>query len=139
MSRAAVYLDIEKAFDTTWHPGFLYELSDLHFPPSIMKRINSFLSNRKLRGMAEGKTLHTSRYTSKDAARFHPVPYPVLSVYERNFRNPTGLPSPLCRRYIYIYATDRKEGFVFRKLQRGLTAVNLWRERWNIKINEDKT
>src|SRR5215468_35958 len=37
------------------------------------------------------------------------------------------------------YATDRKEGFVTRKLQRGLTYVELWCERWNIKINEDKT
>jgi hypothetical protein len=27
MSTAAVFLDIEKAFDTTWHSGLLYELS----------------------------------------------------------------------------------------------------------------
>ena len=38
-----------------------------------------------------------------------------------------------------IYATDRKEGFTIRKLQRGLTAMEEWCERWNIKINEDKT
>jgi hypothetical protein len=38
-----------------------------------------------------------------------------------------------------IYATDRKEGFTVRKLQRGLTAMEAWCERWNIKINEDKT
>jgi hypothetical protein len=31
MSTAAVFLDIEKAFDTTWHPGLLYKLSKLHF------------------------------------------------------------------------------------------------------------
>jgi hypothetical protein len=39
----------------------------------------------------------------------------------------------------WIYCTDRKEGYVFRKLQRGLTSVESWCERWNIKINEDKT
>jgi retron-type reverse transcriptase len=38
-----------------------------------------------------------------------------------------------------IYATDRKEGYVLRKLQRGLSAIETWCERWNIKINEDKT
>jgi hypothetical protein len=27
MSTAAVFLDIEKAFDTTWHTGLLYKLS----------------------------------------------------------------------------------------------------------------
>jgi hypothetical protein len=40
---------------------------------------------------------------------------------------------------VYIYATDRKEGYVLRKLQRGLTVIAAWCERWNIKINEDKT
>jgi hypothetical protein len=38
-----------------------------------------------------------------------------------------------------LYATGRKEGYVIRKLQRGFSSVETWRERWNIKINEDKT
>jgi hypothetical protein len=38
-----------------------------------------------------------------------------------------------------IYATDCKESYVLRKLQRGLSAIETWCERWNIKINEDKT
>jgi hypothetical protein len=38
-----------------------------------------------------------------------------------------------------LYATERKEGYVLRKLQRGLDAIETWCERWNIKINEDKT
>jgi hypothetical protein len=38
-----------------------------------------------------------------------------------------------------IYVTDRKEGCVLRKLQRGLIAMETWCETWNITINEDKT
>jgi hypothetical protein len=38
-----------------------------------------------------------------------------------------------------IYATDNKESYVLRKLQRGLSATETWYERWNIKFNEDKT
>jgi hypothetical protein len=38
-----------------------------------------------------------------------------------------------------IYATEKHERHVLCKLQRGLTAVNSWCERWNIKINEEKT
>jgi hypothetical protein len=37
-----------------------------------------------------------------------------------------------------LYATDRKEGFVS-KLQRGLSSMEAWCERSNIKINEEKT
>jgi hypothetical protein len=35
--------------------------------------------------------------------------------------------------------TDHKEGYILRKLQRGLSAIETWCERWNVKINEDKT
>jgi hypothetical protein len=40
---------------------------------------------------------------------------------------------------VYIYATDRKEGYVVRKLQRGLGAIETLCERWNINISEDVT
>jgi hypothetical protein len=40
---------------------------------------------------------------------------------------------------ICLHATDRKDVFVVRKLQRGLSSMETWCERWNIKINEDKT
>jgi hypothetical protein len=38
-----------------------------------------------------------------------------------------------------IYAMGRKEGYVLRKLQRGLSAIETWCESWNMKFNEDKT
>jgi hypothetical protein len=52
---AAVYLDIEKAFDTTWHHDFLYKLSNLKFSISLIKLISSFLSQRKFRVSVEGE------------------------------------------------------------------------------------
>jgi hypothetical protein len=36
-----------------------------------------------------------------------------------------------------VYETDRKERFVVRKLQRGLSSMETWCESWNIKITED--
>jgi hypothetical protein len=37
-----------------------------------------------------------------------------------------------------LYVTDRKECFVVRKLERGLSSMETWCERWNMKINEEK-
>jgi hypothetical protein len=34
-------------------------------------------------------------------------------------------------------ATDRKVGYVLRKLQRGLSSIGTWCERWNMKLNKD--
>jgi hypothetical protein len=55
MSTTAVFLDIEKAFDTTWHSGLLYKLSILEFSTSLIKLLGSFLSKRKFRVSAEGE------------------------------------------------------------------------------------
>jgi hypothetical protein len=38
-----------------------------------------------------------------------------------------------------LYATDRKEGYVLRKIQRGFDSMAAWCKHWNIKINEKKT
>jgi hypothetical protein len=41
---------------------------------------------------------------------------------------------------ICLYGTDHNEGYVVRKLQCWLDSLLVaWCERWNIKINEDKT
>jgi hypothetical protein len=47
MSTAAVFLDIEKASNTTWHSGLLYKMSKLQFPANLIKLTNSYLANRK--------------------------------------------------------------------------------------------
>jgi hypothetical protein len=47
VSKVAVFLDIEKAFDTTRHLDFLYKLSKLKIFISLIKLITSFLSHRK--------------------------------------------------------------------------------------------
>jgi hypothetical protein len=55
MSTAAVFLDIEKTFDTTWHTGLLYKLSKLDFSVSLIKLISSFLYKRKFFVLVEGE------------------------------------------------------------------------------------
>jgi hypothetical protein len=46
MFTAAVILETEKAFDTTWHRGLLQKVSKLEFSTSIIKLMSSFLSER---------------------------------------------------------------------------------------------
>jgi hypothetical protein len=48
MSTAAVFLDIEKAFDTTWHSGLQYKLPELEISTSLIKLIASFLITESL-------------------------------------------------------------------------------------------
>jgi hypothetical protein len=55
MSMVAVFLDIEKAFDTTWHLGLPYKLSKLKFSISLIMLIGTiFFSQRKFGDIQAG-------------------------------------------------------------------------------------
>jgi hypothetical protein len=55
ISTTAVFLDVEKAIDTTWDLGLLYKLSTLQFAISLIKLIGSFLSQKKFGASVEGE------------------------------------------------------------------------------------
>ena len=53
----AVALDISKAFDRVWHAGLLHKLKSYGISGQIFGLISSFLSNRRLRVVLDGKPL----------------------------------------------------------------------------------
>ena len=52
----AVALDISKAFDRVWHAGLLHKLKSCGISGQIFGLISSFLSNRQLRVVLDGKS-----------------------------------------------------------------------------------
>ena len=52
----AVALDIFKAFDRVWHAGLLHKLRSYGISGQIFGLISSFLSNRRLRVVLDGKS-----------------------------------------------------------------------------------
>ena len=49
-------LDISKAFDRVWHAGLLHKLRSYGISGQIFGLISSFLSNRRLRVVLDGKS-----------------------------------------------------------------------------------
>ena len=49
-------LDISKAFDRVWHAGLLHKLKSYGISGQIFGLISSFLSNRQLRVVLDGKS-----------------------------------------------------------------------------------
>ena len=52
----AVAFDKSKAFDRVWHAGLLYKLNSNGISSQIFGLISSFLSNRRLRVVLDGKS-----------------------------------------------------------------------------------
>jgi hypothetical protein len=117
MSTAVVFLDIEKAFDTTWHSGLLYKLSKLEFSNSLTKLIGSFLSHRKFRVSVEGE-MSTPREMQAGVPQGSVLSPTLFNLYINDAPQTHGVHLALCADDTCLYATDRKEGFVVRKLQR---------------------
>jgi hypothetical protein len=76
LSTAAVFLDIEDVFDTTWHLGLLYNLVKLKCSISLSKVINNFLSQRKIGISVEGE-ISTPRYIQARVLQGS-IPLPTL-------------------------------------------------------------
>jgi hypothetical protein len=74
---AAVFLDIKKAFDTTWYSSLIYKFLKSEFSTSLIKLIASFLTDRKFEVLA-GSELSTPR---KIAAEFPQVTVLVPVLY----------------------------------------------------------
>ena len=53
----AVALDISKTFDRVWHAGLLHKLKSYGTSGQIFGLISSFLSNRRLQVVLDGKSL----------------------------------------------------------------------------------
>jgi hypothetical protein len=138
MSTAAVFLDFEKASDTTLHIRLLYKLSKLEFLDNLIKLISSFLPQRKFRVSVEGE-MSSPRCMEAGVPQGSVLSPTLYSLYINDTLQAIGVHLALFADDTGLYATDRKEGYIVRKLQRGLDTLAALCERWNIKINEDKT
>jgi hypothetical protein len=86
MDMLAVFLDIEEAFDSTWHTGLLYKLAKVEFSVNLIKLISSFLSQRKF-SFCRGRVVHAHIYGSRGATRFRSVHilYLVYKLYPPSY------------------------------------------------------
>jgi retron-type reverse transcriptase len=136
VSTAAVFLDIEKAFDTTWHTGLLYKLSKLD--SSVCSSSLALFFIRKFFVSVEGE-MFTPRIMKARVPQGSILSPTLFNMYVNDTPQAIGVHLALFDDDTCLYATERKEGYVLRKLQRGLNSVDEWSKHWNIKINEDKT
>jgi hypothetical protein len=109
MSTAAVFLDIEKAFDTTWQPGLLRKLE---FSGSLMTLISSFLSQRKFRVSVEGE-MSTPRKMQAGVPQGSVLSPTLYSLYVNDVPKTPGVYLALFADDTSLYATDHKEVFLF--------------------------
>jgi hypothetical protein len=97
MSTAAVFLDIEKALDTTLHSGLLYKMSKFEFSTRLIQLISSFLSEIKFRVSVEGE-MSTPRKMQAGVPQGSVLSPTLYNIYVNvPPQNSSSSFSPLCR------------------------------------------
>jgi hypothetical protein len=123
MSTAAVFLDIEEAFDTTWHSDLLYKLSELEFSTSLIKLTASFLTDRKFKVFLEGE-FSKQRKIAAWVPQGSVLAQILYSLFIKEASAAPGTHLALFANDTCICATEKGERRVLCKPQRGLTAMN---------------
>ena len=135
---AAVFLDVEKAYDTIWTPGLIYKLIQLGFPDAYIHLLASYLSKRRFRVKIEG-ALSTLRSVSAGVPQGSVLAPTLYNLYV------SDLPSH-DQSQVAQYADDTA---LFYKhynissctntISEHLQKITQWCSKWRIKINEEKT
>jgi hypothetical protein len=95
------------------------------FPASLIKLISSFLSYRKFKVTVEGE-LSTPPDIQAGVLQGCVLSPSQHSVYINDTLQSPGIYLALFADDTCVYTTDKNEGYVFRKLQRGITSVESW-------------
>jgi hypothetical protein len=129
---AAVFLDIEKAFEKMWHSGLLYKLSEFKFLSSPIKLVTSFLTDRKF-SLGRRRIFYTKKYSSRGTSRFILVPV-LYSLFIIDASTAPGSCLALFAASTCIYVTEVQE-------RQFLTSCNAASLQWShgMKINEWRT
>jgi hypothetical protein len=132
MSTAAVFLHIEKTFNTTWHSGLLHILLESEFLISLIKLICSFLTDRIFKFLVEGEFSMEREMAAgvPQGSIFAPILYNLC--IKDNPKAP-GTHLVLFMDNTCIYISEKHERSVLCKLKHGLTVAKSSCEHWNIK------
>ena len=140
---AAVFLDIDKAFDRVWHDGLRYKLLQHSVPTSLVRWISDFLKNRKIKikinntkskiinpvnGVPQGSSLSPLLFLIYVAD----LPNLGDKIKVSQFADDLAL-------WATIKPKEKTKSTITESLQEGLTILKTWCDKWRIGLNADKT
>lgn len=140
ISSGMVCLDVEKAFDSVWHDGLIFKMSQLNFPTHILKIVQSFLNDRE--SFVQIRNAKSPNFRVIAGVPQGSILSPTLfNIYLNDIPTPAG-----CVKAIYADDTAIKASggrheikSIIQRLQDGLVVLNKFFAEWKIKLNCEKT
>lgn len=137
---AIVALDMQRAFDTVWHDGLRYKLTNLGLPPQITRWISDFLRDRTAQVKMNQQL--SAPLTIKGGVPQGTVLSPILyNLFVADIPTPRQTNVQLGQfadDTIYI-AIARTITLATRRMNSALSDLTTWLKQWRLKLNLHKT
>jgi exonuclease III len=136
----AVSLDVEKAFDTVWHDGLRYKLSNIGLPVKLVRLLSSFLTDRTMSVRCEhelSQPVYLSAGTPQGSV-LSPLLY-IIYVNDLPIHPSNKCAGAQFADDLSLWTSDTSQNAIRLRLQRALNDIELWCSIWRIKVNAAKT
>ena len=137
-STVAVFLDVSKAYDSTWPTGLLYKLSQMQIPSDLIFIIQSYLAQRSFRVKVDGARSSWRPMLAgvPQGSTLSPLLY---NLYTADIPQTRTTEIAMYADDVCIYAKTKNLRFAHLAVQRHLSEVEEWAKKWRILINTEKT
>jgi len=138
----AIFLDVEKAFDSVWQNALKYKLTTMNLPNKYIRILSSFLDNRTIAVRVKdtiSSTVNLSAGTPQGS-----VLSPILfNIYVNDVEFPDNVRVSQYADDLAIWtiarSTKSSDRIIQSRLSTAMQHLELWCRNWHIKINATKS
>ncbi|GFU98635.1 RNA-directed DNA polymerase from mobile element jockey [Trichonephila clavipes] len=135
---AAVFLDIQKAFDRVWHTGLLFKLINYNIPTPLILLLNSYISNRTFT-IKINRTYSQTRSISAGIAQGSILGPVLFNLYVNDILKSTKTMLCMYADDTAILSRHKNLNTLVENINEHLAHLEIWFSVWKIALNSSKT
>lgn len=136
----AIFLDVEKAFDSVWHDGLRYKLTKIGLPDKMVRILSSFLRDRSI-SVRQGRS-HSDMVKLRAGTPQGSVLSPLLFLIYVNDLAVDPMDQIQVSQFaddLGLWTSHGNPYFIQKRLQSALNKLETWCSLWRIKLNAKKS
>ncbi|GFX78364.1 RNA-directed DNA polymerase from mobile element jockey [Trichonephila clavipes] len=135
---AAVFLDIQKAFDRVWHTGLLFKLITYKIPPPLILLLKSYISERSFT-VRINRTFSQTRPAKAGIAQGSILGPVLFNLYVNDIIKTTNTMICMYADDTAILSRHYNPNTLTQNINEHLAHLEIWFSVWKIAINTSKT
>jgi hypothetical protein len=135
---AAIFLDVEKAFDRVWHEGLIHKMLIIGVPVNLLQLIDSFLTHRSFSVRIDGHS-SSPRPVSAGVPQGSCLAPILYLIYTNDIPIQANSNISLFADDTLFYSANRNPTRAVLQLQRQIILATDWFNKWRLRVNTTKT